>query len=87
MVAKFAALESKLGIVEQLLAFCTKLRAVMLALAVDFNHLATVRFSRSIRVGILYICVLVDVVVQKYHYHSENTALGLYKICRKLSAS
>ncbi len=39
LVAKFAALESKLGIVEQLLAFCTKLRAVMLALAVDFNHL------------------------------------------------
>lgn len=39
LVAKFAALESKLGIVEQLLTFCTKLLAVMLALAVDFNHL------------------------------------------------
>ena len=84
LVAKFAALESKLGIVEQLLAFCTKLLAVMLAILIIC---ATVRFSRSIRVGILYICMLVDVVVQKYHYHSENTASSLYKICSKLSAS
>lgn len=38
-----------------------------------------VRFSRSIRVGILYICMSVDVVVQKYHYHSENTAQGFIK--------
>lgn len=39
LVAKFATIESKLGIVEQFLAFCTKLLAVMFAIAVDFNHL------------------------------------------------
>lgn len=94
LVAKFAALESKLGIVEQFLAFRTKLHAVMFALAVDFNHLCNGSlFSFNscwhiiyMCVG-LYICVLVDAVVQKYHYHSENTASSLYKICSKLSAS
>lgn len=58
LVAKFAALESKLGIVEQLLAFCTKLRAVMLALAVDFNHLCNGSFfSFNSCWHIIYICV------------------------------
>lgn len=83
LVAKFATLESKLGIVEQLLAFCTKLRAVMLALAVDFNHLCNGSlFSFNSCWHIIYICMSVDVVVQKYHYHSENTASSLYKINR-----
>ena len=50
----------------------------MLAIAVDFNHLCN---------GLLFsfnscwhiICMLVDVAVQKYHYHSENTAQGFIK--------
>ena len=88
LVAKFAALESKLGIVEQFLAFRTKLLAVMFAFAVDFNHLCNgLLFSFNSCWHIIYICVLVDVVVQKYHYHSENTASSLYKICSKLFAS
>lgn len=58
----------------------------MLAIAVDFNHLCNGSlFSFNscwhiiyMCVG-LYICVLVDAVVQKYHYHSENTAQGFIK--------